>query len=380
MLLAPREKAQLQSKHEALRRLEEDFFGGKTTQQVQQTWRVPPQTYRAPEQDSFEAAARRAKALARLGIADLHGEKRETRLILWPAYRDLRDGEVLCTVQRPSSASWRSVAQAESLRRRLLLRVKALCVCGLELHSVRVQLVEPPSSAKTAAVELDEGIIHTTKPAQAENVDRPVAVQVGGVFGGHLYVDRLDGLRIGDAFCGWLAARGAPLASVDEEALLEVEKAADARTRFSDARKCLKAVRALCGHRSEMRFDELREAFLYAPTDVLDPFKAGPWEDVFGGGAVISLAQLKRGLHRLLKCRRRGVGLEAPPLSVVGPPIPGGAPVPAPPADDGGDEDDADVEAHADEYADDAFDEEPSGPPGSYADDFFEAEASGSAG
>ena len=84
-----------------------------------------------------------------------------------------------------------------------------------------------------------------------------------------------------------------------------------------------------------MRFDELREAFLYAPTDVLDPFKAGPWEDVFGGGAVISLAQLKRGLHRLLKCRRRGVGLEAPPLSVVGPPIPGGAPVPAPPAASG---------------------------------------------
>ena len=377
MLLAPREKAQLQSKHEALRRLEEDFFGGKTTQQVQQTWRVPPQTYRAPNQDSFEAAARRAKALARLGIADLHGEKRETRLMLWPAYRELRDGEVLCTVQRPSSASWRSVAQAESLRRRLLLRVKALAVCGLELHCVRVQLVEPPSSAKTAAVELDDGTIHTTKPAKAETIDRPVAVQVGGVFGGHLYVDRLDGTRIGDAFCGWLAARGAPLALVDEEALLEVEKAADARTRLSDARKCLKAVRALCGHRSEMRFDELREAFLYAPTDVLDPFKAGPWEDVFGGGAVISLAQLKRGLHRLLKCRRRGVGLEAPPLSVVGPPIPGGAPVPAPPADDDGDVvDDADVEAHADEYADDAFDEEPSGPPGSYADDFFEAEAS----
>ena len=62
---------------------------------------------------------------------------------------------------------------------------------------------------------------------------------------------------------------------------------------------------------------------------------------------------------------------------MVGPPIPGGAPVPAPPADDDGDVvDDADVEAHADEYADDAFDEEPSGPPGSYADDFFEAEAS----
>ena len=99
---------------------------------------------------------------------------------------------------------------------------------------------------------------------------------------------------------------------------------------------------------------------------------------VFGGGAVVSLAQLKRGLHRLLKCRRRGVGLEAPPLSVVGPPIPGGAPVPAPPADDGGDggADDADVEAHADEYADDAFDEDPSEKPGSYADDFFEAEAS----
>ena len=141
---------------------------------------------------------------------------------------------------------------------------------------------------------------------------------------------------------------------------MDVEKEADSKTRRSDARKCLKAVRALCGHRSEMRFEELREAFLYAPTDVLDPFKAGPWEDVFGGGAVISLAQLKRGLHRLLKCRRRGVGLEAPPLSVVGPPIFGGPP-PAPPpaddaADDGGGVDDAEVEAHADEYADDAFD------------------------
>ena len=325
MLLAPREKAQLQSKHEALRRLEEDFFGGKTTRQVQQTWRVPSQNYRAPKQDSFEAAARRAKALARLGIADADCEKRETRLTLWPAYKDLSDGDVLCTIQQPSNGTWRSVAQAEHLRRRLLLRVKALAVCGLELHSVRVQLVEPPSTARTASVELDDGTIHTTKPTQAETIDRPVAVQVCGVFGGHLYVDRLDGARVGDSLCGWLAARGAPLASIDEEALLEVEKEADSITRRSDARKCLKAVRALCGHRSEMRFDELREAFLYAPTDVLDPFKAGPWEDVFGGGAVISLAQLKRGLHRLLKCRRRGVGLEAPPLSVVGPPIFGGA-------------------------------------------------------
>ena len=309
MLLAPREKAQLQSKHEALRRLEEDFFGGKTTRQVQQTWRVPSQNYRAPKQDSFEAAARRAKALARLGIADADCEKRETRLTLWPAYKDLSDGDVLCTIQQPSNGTWRSVAQAEHLRRRLLLRVKALAVCGLELHSVRVQLVEPPSTARTASVELDDGTIHTTKPTQAETIDRPVAVQVCGVFGGHLYVDRLDGARVGDSLCGWLAARGAPLASIDEEALLEVEKEADSITRRSDARKCLKAVRALCGHRSEMRFDELREAFLYAPTDVLDPFKAGPWEDVFGGGAVISLAQLKRGLHRLLKCRRRGVGL-----------------------------------------------------------------------
>ena len=83
MLLAPREKAQLQSRREALRRLEEDFFGGKTTRQVQQTWRVPSQNYRAPKQDSFEAAARRAKALARLGIADAVCEKRETRE-LWP--------------------------------------------------------------------------------------------------------------------------------------------------------------------------------------------------------------------------------------------------------------------------------------------------------
>ena len=380
MLLAPREKAQLQSRREALRRLEEDFFGGKTTRQVQQTWRVPSQNYRAPKQDSFEAAARRAKALARLGIADADCEKRETRLTLWPAYKDLSDGDVLCTIQQPSNGTWRSVAQAEHLRRRLLLRVKALAVCGLELHSVRVHLVEPPSTARTASVELDDGTIHTTKPTQAETIDRPVAVQVCGVFGGHLYVDRLDGARVGDSLCGWLAARGAPLASIDEEALLEVEKEADSITRRSDARKCLKAVRALCGHRSEMRFDELREAFLYAPTDVLDPFKAGPWEDVFGGGAVISLAQLKRGLHRLLKCRRRGVGLEAPPLSVVGPPIFGG-PLPAPPpaddaADDGGGVDDAEVEAHADEYADDAFDEDPSEKPGSYADDFFEVEAS----
>ena len=38
--------------------------------------------------------------------------------------------------------------------------------------------------------------------------------------------------------------------------------------------------------------------------------------------------------------------------------------------------DDAEVEAHADEYADDAFDEDPSEKPGSYADDFFEVEAS----
>ena len=56
------------------------------------------------------------------------------------------------------------------------------------------------------------------------------------------------------------------------------------------------------------------QAFLYAPTDVLDPFKAGPWEDVFGGGAGRILARNVRSLHRLLKCRRPASGWKRLPL------------------------------------------------------------------
>ena len=105
MLLAPREKAQLQSRREALRRLEEDFFGGKTTRQVQQTWRVPSQSTAHLNQDSFELGRSARQGPREAGIADADCEKRETRLTLWPALKDLSDGDVLCTIQLPSNGS-----------------------------------------------------------------------------------------------------------------------------------------------------------------------------------------------------------------------------------------------------------------------------------
>ena len=120
MLLAPQEKAQLQAKHAALRSLEADFFGGRTARQVARAWKVeqapPAPESRAPPRETHEAKARRAKALARLGIASTRGAH-ETRLTLWPGYRALEDGDVLCTIQRPSS-NWRSVARAPLTKRR----------------------------------------------------------------------------------------------------------------------------------------------------------------------------------------------------------------------------------------------------------------------
>jgi len=343
MLLAPQEKAHLQAKHAALRSLEADFFGGRTARQVARAWKVeqapPAPESRAPPRETHEARARRAKALARLGIASTSGAH-ETRLTLWPGYRALEDGDVLCTIQRPSS-NWRSVARAEYFRRRLLLRARALAVCGLELRSLRVQLVEP-THARGARVELHEGRVHATGPAPGEPPQDCVVVQAGGRFGSHLHVDRLDGPNVSDALCGWLASRGAPLDSIDEAALDALEVEADVRTRRRDARQVRRAVRCVCT-RTEVPLAEVAAAFGTAD-EALDPFK-GPFAlDVFGGASTVSLACLKRGLHRLLKCRARGVGLEAPVL-------------PGPPAAPA--EDDADVDAYADDYADDAFDEDP---------------------
>lgn len=336
MLLAPQEKAQLQAKHAALRSLEADFFGGRTARQVARAWKVeqapPAPESRAPPRETHEAKARRAKALARLGIASTRGAH-ETRLTLWPGYRALEDGDVLCTIQRPSS-NWRSVARAEYFRRRLLLRARALAVCGLELRSLRVQLVEP-THARGARMELHEGRVHATGPTPGAPPQDCVVVQAGGRFGAHLHVDRLDGPNVGDALCGWLASRGAPLDGIDEAALDALEAEAEVRTRRRDARQVWRAIQCVCGTRTEVPLAEVTEAFA-TTDDALDPFKAPFALDVFGGAATVSLAQLKRGLHRLLKCRARGVGLE---------------PAPA--------DDDADVDAYADDYADDAFDEDP---------------------
>lgn len=217
----------------------------------------------------------------------------KARVVLWPEYSELEDGDVLAHVEvqykpvsrkssAPSAPRWKLLAAARRAQRRLRLRFEALAQCGPPAlfrkagvyarttgREMRLDNVAVTPGIRTARLELLGDSIaveepHYTPPTVAYDTRRQgteiagFAVQAAAHARGSLYIDTLHTShgrskraasehKIVDDFMDWLALLGMPLHEAVTLEVLEYEETALAEAERSRDRDLAELVAALIG-------------------------------------------------------------------------------------------------------------------------------------
>lgn len=215
------------------------------------------------------------------------------RVVLWPEYSELEDGDVLAHVEvqykpvsrkssAPTAPRWKLLAAARRAQRRLRLRFEALAHCGPPAlfrkagvyarttgRETRLDNVAVTPGIRTARLELVGGSIavdeprytppmvtYNTRQHGAEIIG--FAVQAAAHARGSLYIDTIHTShgrskrpapehKIVDDFMDWLALLGMPLHEAMTLQVLEYEETALAEAERSRDRDLAELVAALIG-------------------------------------------------------------------------------------------------------------------------------------